>query len=185
TDHLLATRVVRSLLSITKDEPAAIVGRYDSWSATVNDSEVFKLLKQLQQWPFVTNWTSIFKSALPWVIVVLIVLLLGYIYHLRVKRLVVLRTQDLQAEVEQHTQTQKALLEQTKQFYKAQRVLLTGEMASGIAHELNQPLAGIRYLTQGCIYRLSDDQADLKDAMTKAIQQVDRAQATIKRFRHF
>ncbi|MGM8892284.1 histidine kinase dimerization/phospho-acceptor domain-containing protein, partial [Psychrobacter sp. 1Y1] len=115
----------------------------------------------------------------------LIVLLLGYIYHLRVKRLVVLRTQDLQAEVEQHTQTQKALLEQTKQFYKAQRVLLTGEMASGIAHELNQPLAGIRYLTQGCIYRLSDDQADLKDAMTKAIQQVDRAQATIKRFRHF
>ncbi|WP_447173192.1 sensor histidine kinase [Shewanella sp. 0m-8] len=185
TDHLLATRVVRSLLSITKDEPAAIIGRYDSWSATVNDSEVFKLLKQLQQWPFVTNWTSIFKSALPWVIVVLIVLLLGYIYHLRVKRLVVLRTQDLQAEVEQHTQTQKALLEQTKQFYKAQRVLLTGEMASGIAHELNQPLAGIRYLTQGCIYRLSDDQADLKDAMTKAIQQVDRAQATIKRFRHF
>ncbi|MGS0681654.1 sensor histidine kinase [Shewanella sp. 125m-7] len=185
TDHLLATHVVRSLLAINKNDVAATLGRYDSWSATVNDSDVFKLLKQLQQWPFVTNWTSIFKSALPWAIVIAIILLLGYIHHLRVKRLVVLRTRDLQAEVGQHTQTQKALLEQTKQFYKAQRVLLTGEMASGIAHELNQPLAGIRYLTQGCIYRLSDEQSDLKEAMTKAIQQVDRAQSTIKRFRHF
>ncbi|PKG59170.1 sensor histidine kinase [Shewanella sp. GutDb-MelDb] len=185
TDHRLATNVIRSLLSIHAEDSAAIQGRYDSWSATVNDSEVFKLLKQLQRWPFVTNWTSIFKSALPWACFAAIFLLLGYIHHLRVKRLVVLRTQDLQAETQQHTQTQKALLEQTKQFYKAQRVLLTGEMASGIAHELTQPLAGIRYLTQGCIYRLSDEQVDLKEAMTKAIQQVDRAQSTIKRFRHF
>ncbi|MFT5788744.1 MAG: two-component system sensor histidine kinase TtrS [Shewanella sp.] len=185
TDHHLATDVIRSLLAIQPEDKAATQGRYNSWSATVNDSEVFKLLKQLQQWPFVTNWTSIFKSALPWTIVAAILLLLGYIHHLRVKRLVVLRTGDLHAETELHTQTQKALLEQTKQFYKAQRVLLTGEMASGIAHELNQPLAGIRYLTQGCIYRLSDDQVDLKEAMTKAIQQVDRAQSTIKRFRHF
>ncbi|ABZ76623.1 histidine kinase [Shewanella halifaxensis HAW-EB4] len=185
TDHRLATDVIRSLLTIKTNDQAAIIGRYDSWSATVNDSHVFKLLKQLQQWPFVTNWTSIFKSAFPWAVVVAIFLLLGYIHHLRVKRLVVLRTRDLQAEIELHTQTQKALLEQTKQFYKAQRVLLTGEMASGIAHELNQPLAGIRYLTQGCIYRLSEEQTDLKDAMTKAIQQVDRAQSTIKRFRHF
>ena len=97
----------------------------------------------------------------------------------------VLRTRDLQAEIAQHKQTEQALLEQTKQFYRAQRVLLTGEMASGIAHELNQPLAGIRYLTQGCIYRLSDNQTELKEAMTKALQQVDRAQSTIKRFRYF
>lgn len=185
TDHRLATEVIRTLLTIKPTEAAAVIGRYDSWSATVNDSHVFKLLKQLQQWPFVTNWTSIFKSALPWAVAIAIFLLLGYVHHLRVKRLVVLRTGDLQAEIQQHTQTQKALLEQTKQFYKAQRVLLTGEMASGIAHELNQPLAGIRYLTQGCIYRLSDDQSDLKEAMNKAIQQVDRAQSTIKRFRHF
>ncbi|MCG9730749.1 PhnD/SsuA/transferrin family substrate-binding protein [Shewanella sp. Isolate13] len=185
TDHRVATDVIRSLLSIKPSEQAAIIGRYDSWSATVNDSHVFKLLKQLRRWPFVTNWTSIFRTALPWGVAIAIFLLLGYIHHLRVKRLVVLRTRALQAEVLEHTQTQKALLEQTKQFYKAQRVLLTGEMASGIAHELNQPLAGIRYLTQGCIYRLSEEQSDLKDAMNKAIQQVDRAQSTIKRFRHF
>ncbi|MEZ9596439.1 PhnD/SsuA/transferrin family substrate-binding protein [Shewanella sp. 10N.261.52.F9] len=185
TDHQLATKVIRSLLSIEPASNAAITGRYQAWSATVNDSEVFKLLKQLQQWPFVTNWTSIFKSALPVGIAITLILLLGFIHHLRVKRLVVLRTRDLQAEIAQHKQTEQALLEQTKQFYRAQRVLLTGEMASGIAHELNQPLAGIRYLTQGCIYRLSDNQTELKEAMTKALQQVDRAQSTIKRFRYF
>ncbi|MCL1137267.1 sensor histidine kinase [Shewanella pneumatophori] len=185
TDHRLATEVIKSLLNIKSSDQAAVIGRYDAWSATVNDSHVFTLLKQLQQWPFVTNWTSIFRSAMPWAIVISILLFFGYVHHLRVKRMVVIRTRDLQQEITQHTQTQKALLEQTKQFYKAQRVLLTGEMASGIAHELNQPLAGIRYLTQGCIYRLSDEQTELKEAMTKAIQQVDRAQSTIKRFRHF
>ena len=65
TDHQLATKVVKSLLSIQATDNAAAKGQYDSWSATVNDSDVFKLLRQLQQWPFVTNWTSIFKSALP------------------------------------------------------------------------------------------------------------------------
>ncbi|MCL1060659.1 ATP-binding protein [Shewanella benthica] len=58
-------------------------------------------------------------------------------------------------------------------------------MASGIAHELNQPLAGIRYLAQGCIYRLDEEQTELKTALSKTIQQVDRAQNTIKRFRQF
>lgn len=185
TDHQLATKVIKSLLSIQATDNAATMGQYDSWSATVNDSDVFKLLRQLQQWPFVTNWTSIFKSALPWIFASFIILLLGYLHHLRVKRLVVLRTRDLKSEIFQHQKTQDALFVQTEQFYKAQRVLLTGEMASGIAHELNQPLAGIRYLTQGCIYRLSAEQSDLKDAMTKAIQQVDRAQVTIKRFKNF
>ncbi|ACJ29254.1 Sensor histidine kinase [Shewanella piezotolerans WP3] len=185
TDHRLATKVIKSLLSIHATDDAAFYGRYDSWSATVNDSSVFKLLRQLQQWPFVTNWTSIFKTALPWVIAGFIFLFLGYLHHLRVKRLVVLRTHDLKSEIYQHKMTQDALFTQTEQFYKAQRVLLTGEMASGIAHELNQPLAGIRYLTQGCIYRLSAEQTELKEAMTKAIQQVDRAQETIQRFRNF
>lgn len=185
TEHQLATKVITSLLSIRATDDAASKGQYNSWSATVNDSGVFKLLRQLQQWPFVTNWTSIFKTALPWVIAGFIFLFLGYLHHLRVKRLVVLRTRDLKSEIFQHKKTQDALFAQTEQFYKAQRVLLTGEMASGIAHELNQPLAGIRYLTQGCIYRLSAEQSELKQAMTKAIQQVDRAQETIKRFRNF
>lgn len=185
TDHVLATRVVKSLLTITNKDKEAIYGRYQYWSAPVNDREVFRLLRTLNRWPFVTNWEFLLKGAVPWVIGALILLLLGYLHHLRVKRLVVLRTRALSSEMEQHKQTQKELFEQQKQFYKAQRVLLTGEMASGIAHELNQPLAGIRYLTQGCLYRLTPEQGELNSALNKAIEQVDRAQSTIKRFRQF
>lgn len=185
TDHKTATKIVRAMLDIKPEDQQAIDGRYQYWSVPVNDSHVFKLLKKLQRWPFVTNWQRLMMEASPWVVLVVIALLLGYLHHMRVKRLVVKRTQALSDEMALHQQTQKALFEQQRQFYKAQRILLTGEMASGIAHELNQPLAGIRYLTQGCIYRLDEQQTELKSALTKAIQQVDRAQNTIKRFRQF
>lgn len=185
TDHKLATQVVASLLQITPDTPAAQQGRYQYWSAPVDDSPVFELLKQLEQWPFVTNWQRLLHNALPWGTSLIFVLLLGYIHHLRVKRLVVKRTQALSDEIAHHQHTQKILLEQQQQFYRAQRVLLTGEMASGIAHELKQPLAGIRYLTQGCLYRLDNTQAELATALNKVISQVDRAQTTIHRLRTF
>ncbi|MGL5470914.1 MAG: sensor histidine kinase [Shewanella sp.] len=185
TDHKLATQVVASLLQITPDNPAAQQGRYQYWSAPVDDSPVFELLKQLEQWPFVTNWQRLLHNALPWGASFIFALLLGYIHHLRVKRLVVKRTQALSAEITHHQYTQKILLEQQQQFYRAQRVLLTGEMASGIAHELKQPLAGIRYLTQGCIYRLDNTQTELATALNKVINQVDRAQTTIHRLRTF
>ncbi|MBL4816034.1 MAG: PhnD/SsuA/transferrin family substrate-binding protein, partial [Shewanella sp.] len=185
TDHKLATHIVTSMLSIKAEDMEAKLGRYQYWSTPVKDSHVFHLLKSLNQWPFVTNWDRLAKDAVPWTFAIGFILLLGYLHHLRVKRLVVLRTRALSDEMEQHKSTQKALFEQQRQFYKAQRVLLTGEMASGIAHELNQPLAGIRYLAQGCIYRLEEEQTELKTALSKTIQQVDRAQNTIKRFRQF
>lgn len=185
TDHKLATAVVSYLLQLTPDSQAARLGGYQYWSAPVNDSTVFKLLNQLEQWPFITNWQRLLRNALPWGGSIIFILLLGYLHHLRVKRLVVKRTRALSAEITQHQQTQKILLEQQQQFYRAQRVLLTGEMASGIAHELKQPLAGIRYLAQGCLYRLDDTQIELTSALNKVISQVDRAQTTIHRLRTF
>ncbi|MGL5360553.1 MAG: sensor histidine kinase, partial [Shewanella sp.] len=185
TDHKLATAVVNHLLQLTPNSPAARLGGYQYWSAPVNDSPVFELLKLLEQWPFITNWQRLLYNALPWGGSILVILLLGYLHHLRVKRLVVKRTRDLSAEIAQHQRTQQILLEQQQQFYRAQRVLLTGEMASGIAHELKQPLAGIRYLAQGCLYRLDASQIELATALNKVISQVDRAQTTIHRLRTF
>lgn len=185
TDHQVATALTIALLEIKATDKEAIQGRYQYWSVPVKDNHVYELLKQLKRWPFVTNWQRLAEDAVPWVIIIIIGLFLGYLHHLRVKRLVIKRTQALSDEMMQHQTTQKALFEQQKQFYKAQRILLTGEMASGIAHELKQPLAGIRYLTQGCIYRLDDTQTELNQALTKVIEQVDRAQITIQRLRDF
>ncbi len=185
TDHQLGASLVKALLSIDNTHPAAIQGRYQYWTVPVDDRQVFALLKTLQRWPFVTNWEKLLHSALPWLLGGGIIFLLVGLHHLWVQRLVHIRTRALQTEMEGHKQTQQALLDQQKQFFKAQRVLLTGEMASGISHELKQPLAGIRYLTQGCLYRMKDSGPELKSAMTKVLDQVDRAQDTINRLRSF
>lgn len=185
TDHQLGASLVKALLSMEANHPAKTAGRYQYWTVPVDDRQVFALLKTLQRWPFVTNWERLLQSALPWLLGGGIIFLLGGLHHLWVQRLVHVRTRALQTEMQDHSKTQQALLDQQKQFFKAQRVLLTGEMASGISHELKQPLAGIRYLTQGCLYRLKGSEPELQTAMHKVIEQVDRAQDTINRLRSF
>lgn len=69
------------------------------------------------------------------------------------------------------------------------RVSTMGEMATGIAHELNQPLAAIVNYTRGCIRRLQAKQIDNADELSKVMQQVsdeaERAAAIIQRMRNF
>ncbi len=65
------------------------------------------------------------------------------------------------------------------------RLITIGELASTIAHELNQPLAAIANYVEGCLRRLQDTGAadDLRDAMEKAHAQALRASAVIQRVR--
>jgi C4-dicarboxylate-specific signal transduction histidine kinase len=61
-----------------------------------------------------------------------------------------------------------------------------GEMATGLAHELNQPLAAIVNYTRGCILRIENKLAEpeaLKDAMEQVYRQAERAGEIIKRLR--
>ncbi|TNF99615.1 MAG: hypothetical protein EP297_05250, partial [Gammaproteobacteria bacterium] len=63
-----------------------------------------------------------------------------------------------------------------------------GEMASGIAHELNQPLTAISNYTRGSINRLKEDDPDITniiDAIDRAGKEADRAAEIIKRLRSF
>lgn len=58
------------------------------------------------------------------------------------------------------------------------RLSTMGEMASGIAHELNQPLTAIVNYTRGCMHRLERGEInseDLSQALTKACNEAERA----------
>lgn len=62
------------------------------------------------------------------------------------------------------------------------------EMASGMAHEISQPLAAVVNYTQGCVRYLQSDNHDatqLVDIMNKAVTQAVRAGEVIHRLKNF
>lgn len=67
------------------------------------------------------------------------------------------------------------------------RLSTMGEMATGIAHELNQPLAAIANYSHGCIRRLQGANAskEVLEAMTEVAAQAERAGGIIRRVRRF
>ncbi len=68
------------------------------------------------------------------------------------------------------------------------RLCTMGEMAAGLAHELNQPLAAIVSYTQGCVRRLGTgpiNAEELLEAMRQVTNQAQRAGEIIRRLRNF
>jgi PAS domain S-box-containing protein len=62
------------------------------------------------------------------------------------------------------------------------------EMASGMAHEISQPLAAIVNYTRGCIRHLQNsdyDQDQIKHVMQKAAAQAERAGEIVQRLKNF
>lgn len=70
----------------------------------------------------------------------------------------------------------------------ARRLSSLGEMAAGLAHELNQPLAAINLYVQGCLQRLDtnpQETREISDAMKSASAQAKRAGNIIQQVRSF
>ncbi|MBN9696003.1 MAG: PAS domain S-box protein [Zoogloea sp.] len=77
---------------------------------------------------------------------------------------------------------------QQERLQRTSRLITMGEMASTLAHELNQPLAAIANYSKGCVNRLQSGdyrQEDILAAMLKASAQAERAGKIIRRVRQF
>ena len=62
------------------------------------------------------------------------------------------------------------------------------EMASGMAHEISQPLAAIVNYTRGCVRHLENNECDhdqLRNVMEKAVAQAERAGEIVQRLKNF
>ena len=91
---------------------------------------------------------------------------------------------DVTARYEAQEQAQK----QTEKAQAASRLITMGEMASSVAHELNQPLAAIANYCSGMISRLQRQQLEpdaLLSALEKTAKQAQRAGQIISRIRSF
>lgn len=93
------------------------------------------------------------------------------------------------SDLTERRQTQLRIEELQSELAQVSRLTAMGEMASALAHELNQPLAAISNYVKGCRRLL--DQADpaalprVNEALDKASEQAIRAGQIIRRLRDF
>ena len=68
------------------------------------------------------------------------------------------------------------------------RISTVGEMASGLAHEINQPLSAINNYAKGCIKRLENEEIDtnkLSQTLVRIAAQAERAADVVRNLREF
>jgi PAS domain S-box-containing protein len=96
--------------------------------------------------------------------------------------------QRLQVEIREHARSEDRILQLQAELSHTARLSMIGEMASGLGHEINQPLAAINNYAQGCIRRIHAGNADdksLVDALQRISREASRTSEIIARFRRF
>src|SRR5215475_8329725 len=92
-------------------------------------------------------------------------------------------------DLTERQQTEARLQELQSELVHISRLTAMGEMASALAHELNQPLTAIANYLKGSQRLLADEPGDrpamLRDALDKAADQAMRARQIIRRLRDF
>jgi C4-dicarboxylate-specific signal transduction histidine kinase len=92
------------------------------------------------------------------------------------------------SDITDRKQSDETNRQQQEKLLLTSRLLTVGEMASTLAHEINQPLAAIASYNQGCVRRLRSGQWDAEEIATtleKASAQAERAGQVIQRVREF
>src|SRR4051812_1394486 len=94
----------------------------------------------------------------------------------------------LATDISERRRAEALFRQQQEKMQMTARLVTIGEMATTLAHELNQPLAAISNYSQGCVRRLRSgawDEAELLDALEKTAAQAERASKVIERVRAF
>ena len=91
-------------------------------------------------------------------------------------------------DITEQKRARELALQQEERLQATSRLVTMGEMASTLAHELNQPLAAIASYSNGCINRLESgalDRAELLDIQQRIARQARRAGEIIRRVHDF
>lgn len=91
-------------------------------------------------------------------------------------------------DITERKQARERARQQEEKLAATARLVTMGEMASALAHELNQPLAAIAGYTTGCLNLLASGgtaTSGIEEALRKAAQQAQRAGQIIRRVHEF
>lgn len=199
TPEDLAKAVVVALFEMPADHPAAKAAGYEGWTVPLDYQSVHALFRSLRIGPYrhlrEVSLVGIAREHWEWLAVGVLALLWWAIHSLRVEHLIKVRTaelrtanRDLVREMAERRRAQEDARERQKEMDHVARLSILGEMASNLAHELNQPLGAIANYARGCTRRLEagTGSPDQLLEVTRAIaEQADRAGQIIARIRNF
>lgn len=177
TSDRLAKRVALALLAM----PA---GDGPVWTVPVDYTPVHDLFRDLRIGPYEAlrhrSLSAILHDNWPWAAIVALAALWWVIHVARVEYLVRRRTEELK-------QAHDLARRHREEMEHGARLALLGEMASSLAHEINQPLAAISNYASGCAARLAsgDDPQAITEAIHRIVGQAERAAAIVRRMRAF
>ena len=163
-----------------------------SWAVPADYQVVDAMFRELKIGPYayLRLWTfeGLLRRFWGWMLLILALLVVWAVHTVRVEHLVSLRTRALRAaQEEQRRMAEEARLRQTTLDHTA-RLAILGEMASAIAHELNQPLAAIRNFARGMARRITAgrlEPAPLLEGTGEIVEQSERAASIIRNIRAF
>ncbi|MCE1236051.1 MAG: PhnD/SsuA/transferrin family substrate-binding protein [Hyphomicrobiales bacterium] len=181
----LAKAVTASLLSM-----APVDGR--AWTAPQDYTGVHALFRQLKIGPYehlarvtVSGWL---RAHWHWVAAFLLAVGWWIVHVARVETLVRARTAALTREIGEREKAERSARLHREERDQFSRLGILGEMASNIAHELNQPLAAITNYAEGITRHIDGGRTDgafLRDGARGIAGQAERAAAIIRKIRAF
>ncbi len=197
TREELSQKVAIALLSMPADGIAARAGGYSGWTVPLDYQPVHDLFKELRIPPYAERGkitvSRVINQYGPWLALTLMGLIMMIAWSMRAEVLVKKRTRELSLTnkelANQITERQRA--EEIARYRQAELARVAemnsmGELASGIAHELNHPLATIMNYATGCIRRLRDgknDKKEILDILERVSSEANRASQIISGLR--
>ncbi|CAO3426187.1 sensor histidine kinase [Azospirillum endophyticum] len=187
TPRDLARRVAAALLTM----PAVEGPAGPSWTASLDYTSVHELFRKLHIGPYPKTpptLEEVLRKNWHWLVIAAAAVLWWIVHAARVEVLVRRRTAELEREIAERERAEATALRLREERDQLSRLGIVGEMASNIAHELNQPLAAIGNFAGGMTRILDSPAPDLgmlRAGARSVAEQAERAASIIQRTRGF
>ncbi|MBL8669535.1 MAG: PhnD/SsuA/transferrin family substrate-binding protein [Alphaproteobacteria bacterium] len=198
TPGALSAEVMLALLAMPRHGPAAQSGGYRGWTVPLDYEPVRELLSALRLGPYapvtLDDLWHVARRRADWLIWGGLALAVVLGHAVWVEALVRRRTRELVAanealrrEMAERRDAEDAARRHHEALTHVSRVSLMGEMATTIAHELNQPLAAVTSYVQGCLRHLAHGAQGgaLREGLEQAARQSQRAAGILESIRGF
>ncbi len=179
----ITQKITQALYALPADHPAAIQAKTLGWTAPISQLKVIQLFKELQLKapPPPLHYTMLkwMERNKEWGLMILIIFIVSTIYHLWLEYKFRQKSDFL-------LDTERQLKDKALQVERMKSAAILGEIGSGLAHELNQPIAAITQYSEGGMMQLNhrgESDSDLYELLAKINAQSTRAGSVVHRIR--